>query len=168
MTDKVQKIKEWISKEQDGLMDAQGNFEYPEHEGAYHILCNLDAYIDSLQEEPVSEDLERAANEWNAKASFNPFYMILDDNGNPYEVKQDYTTHAESFKAGAKWQKEQLMKDAMDGWIFRDIKEGKLRISDNKECWNGIRISEKSIEKSYLFCTTDDAIKVKLVIIKED
>lgn len=58
MTDKVQKIKEWINKEQDGLMDAQGNFEYPEHEGAYHILCNLDAYIDSLQEESVSEDLE--------------------------------------------------------------------------------------------------------------
>ena len=54
MTDKVQKIKDWISKEQDGLMDAQGNFEYPEHEGAYHILCNLDTYIDSLQEEPVS------------------------------------------------------------------------------------------------------------------
>ena len=52
MTDKVQKIKEWISKTQDGLMDAQGNFEYPEHEGAYHILCNLDTYIDSLQEEP--------------------------------------------------------------------------------------------------------------------
>lgn len=52
MTDKVQKIKDWISKTQDGLMDAQGNFEYPEHEGAYHILCNLNAYIDSLQEEP--------------------------------------------------------------------------------------------------------------------
>lgn len=52
MTDKVQKIKEWISKTQDGLMDAQGNFEYPEHEGAYNILCNLDAYIDSMQEEP--------------------------------------------------------------------------------------------------------------------
>lgn len=51
-TDKVHKIKEWISKTQDGLMDANGNFEYPEHEGAYHILCNLDAYIDSLQEEP--------------------------------------------------------------------------------------------------------------------
>ena len=55
MTDKVQKIKDWIIKEQDGLMDAQGNFEYPEHEGAYHILCRLDTYIDSLQEEPVSE-----------------------------------------------------------------------------------------------------------------
>lgn len=55
MTDKVQKIKEWISKEKDGLMDANGNFEYPEHEGAYHILCNLDAYIDSTQKEPVSK-----------------------------------------------------------------------------------------------------------------
>ena len=52
MTDKVQKIKDWISKTQDGLMDANGNFEYPEHEGAYHILCNLDTYIDSMQEEP--------------------------------------------------------------------------------------------------------------------
>jgi hypothetical protein len=57
MTDKVQKIKDWISKEQDGLMDAQGNFEYPEHEGAYHILCNLDTYIDSLQEEPTIPDI---------------------------------------------------------------------------------------------------------------
>ena len=57
MTDKVQKIKDWIRKEKDGLMDAQGNFEYQEHEGAYHILCNLESYIDSLQEEPVSEFL---------------------------------------------------------------------------------------------------------------
>ena len=40
-------------------MDAQGNFEYPEHEGAYHILCNLDTYIDSLQKEPVSIDFEQ-------------------------------------------------------------------------------------------------------------
>ncbi len=60
---KLQEIKDWISKEQDGLMDAQGNFEFPEHEGAYHILCNLDAYIDSLQEEPVSEDLGEYINE---------------------------------------------------------------------------------------------------------
>ena len=51
MTDKVQKIKEWISKTQDGLMDANGNFEHPEHEGAYNILCNLDTYIDSMQKE---------------------------------------------------------------------------------------------------------------------
>jgi len=71
MTDKVQKIKEWISKEQDGLMDAQGNFEYPEHEGAYHILCNLDTYIDSMQEVPVNRkpaDVESAMQEVEEKS----------------------------------------------------------------------------------------------------
>ncbi len=77
-------------------------------------------------------------------------------------------TFDDAIKYGMKKMKEQMMKDAVDGWVFRDIKGGKLRISDNKECWNGIRIPEKSIEKSYLFCTTDDAIKVKLVIVNED
>lgn len=65
-----------------------------------------EGYWERLGEEPVSDDLEKAANEWDAKASFTPFYMALDGNGNPYEIRQDYTTHAESFKAGAKWQKE--------------------------------------------------------------
>lgn len=58
------------------------------------------------KEDSVSEELEEAANKWDTEASFNPFYMVLDNNGNPNEVRQDYTTHAESFKAGAKWQKE--------------------------------------------------------------
>lgn len=58
MIDKVQRIKEWISKTQDGLMDDNGNFENTSDEGAFHVLSNLDYYIDSLQEEPVSEDLE--------------------------------------------------------------------------------------------------------------
>ena len=65
-----------------------------------------------IDKQPISEDLEIAANEWDAKASFTPFYMALDNNGNPYEIKQDYTTHAESFKAGAKWQKENLWNPA--------------------------------------------------------
>ena len=62
MTDKVQKIKEWISKEQDGLMDAQGNFEYPEHEGAYHTLCSLENFINSLEVKEV--DLEEEYHEF--------------------------------------------------------------------------------------------------------
>lgn len=95
MADKVQKIKEWISKEQNGLMDAQGNFEYPEHEGAYNILCNLDAYIDSLQEEPVSEDLEEASRNY------------ADDEEYGDDV---YFAIKASFKAGAKWQEKQDQK----------------------------------------------------------
>ena len=91
MTDKVQKIREWISKEQDGLMDAQGNFEYPEHEGAYYILCNLDAYIDYLQEKPVSEDLEQAAFDYAEACKYDGGEKLL---------------CVEHFKAGAQWQKE--------------------------------------------------------------
>ena len=99
MTDKVQKIKDWISKEQDGLMDAQGNFEYPEHEGAYHILCNLDAYIDSLQEEPVSEDLEEAAKRYATEGDEISGLYIID-------------VEVDAFKAGAEWKKNHLWKDA--------------------------------------------------------
>ena len=99
MTDKVQKIKDWISKEQDGLMDANGNFEYLEHEGAYHILCNLDAYIDSMQEEPVSDDLEEAAIEYCGG-----------NKGSDARVRT-------GFIMGAQWQKEQIMKDAIDTTI---------------------------------------------------
>ena len=71
MIDKVQKIKEWISKTQDGLMDANGNFENPSNEGAFHILSNLDYYIDSLQEEPVKRthaDIEAAMQEVEEKS----------------------------------------------------------------------------------------------------
>lgn len=62
--------------------------------------------------EMVSKDLEEAATKWNETASFQPFYMQLDCNGNPCEVKQDIITHKESFKAGAEWQK-QHMKEAL-------------------------------------------------------
>ena len=71
MTDKIQKIKDWISKTQDGLMDANGNFENPSNEGAFHILSNLDYYIDSLQEEPVKRtpaDIEAAMQEVEEKS----------------------------------------------------------------------------------------------------
>ena len=58
MTDKVQKIKDWISCQQDSLIDANGNFQHSEDEAVYYTLGNLDAYIDFLQEKSVSEDLE--------------------------------------------------------------------------------------------------------------
>ena len=106
MTDKVQKIKDWISKEQDGLIDTQGNFEYPEHEGAYNILCNLDTYIDSLQEEPVSEDLEEEIGNYIKMNGYDGLDSIE-------EVKYI----ANHF---AKWQKENLWKPA-DGEDLPEI-----------------------------------------------
>lgn len=135
MMDKVQKIKEWISKEQDGLMNAQGNFEYPEHEGAYHILCNLDAYIDSLQEEPVSEELKEAA-----LLHLSKYYdtsIIWDE---------DKKCVVRDFKAGAEWQKEQMMAKAIDAKLL----EGHL-------------IRQKGV--THPLHVGD---KVKVIVIKED
>ena len=60
--DKISFIREKISELQNGLMDAQGNFGFPEHEGAYHVLCELESYIDTLGDDPVSEiDFEKDA-----------------------------------------------------------------------------------------------------------
>ena len=52
-----------------------------------------------LEVEPVSEDLEQAAEDYSGK-------------------KQDKLNNA--FKAGAEWQKEQMMKDAVQGWVFKN------------------------------------------------
>ena len=109
------------------------------------------------KEESVSEDLEKAANEWNAKASFTPFYMALDDNGNPNGVRRDYTTHAESFKAGAEWQKAHNWKPA-DGDDLPEIDREVIALLDNgkvvfahrpPEYWDGKDIVTGKVTRNY-------------------
>ena len=51
---------------------------------------------------PSEKEIEKAAQEWDSKANFNPFYMTM-ENGKPTGVKQSITTHKESFKAGVNW-----------------------------------------------------------------
>lgn len=53
MTDK-EKIRAEIERLQDGLMDAQGRFRTNAAESAYHILCHLENFINSMQVEPTS------------------------------------------------------------------------------------------------------------------
>ena len=142
MTDKVQKIKEWIGKEQDGLMDAQGNFEYPEHEGAYNILCNLDAYIDSLQEEPVSEDLKEFEVEYIEREKDNIVCV--------------YDRHA-GLVDGAKWQKQQMMKDAIEAEIINWA-----------SVFTSIKVIEPERAEAMIKEKFDIGDKVKLIIVKED
>jgi hypothetical protein len=133
MTDKVRKIKEWISKTQDGLMDANGNFEYPEHEGAYHILCNLDAYIDSLQEEPVSEEWIDAAKQYVKEHVIGidkVTFSIATDmfiSGAKWQKQQDQSTielaEDHAMLAGMEKMKEQMMAKAIDGTARPDDNE---------------------------------------------
>ena len=152
---KLQKIKDWISKEQDGLMDAQGNFEFPEHEWAYHILCNLDAYIDSLQEEPVrrtTTDIEAAMQEVEEKSrAFTEAHQgedadtilaqMRDEEPVSESLEKAATKYAQdkympvqtsqAFKAGAKWHKGKTLSDVKKAVTGKAIQFS----MDNVEAW---------------------------------
>ena len=76
--------------------------------GKNNVIAWLKSIRDKAQPQPQpkqewsEEKIEKAAQEWDSKANFNPFYMIMDGN-KPTDVKQDITTHKESFKAGVNW-----------------------------------------------------------------
>ena len=101
MTDKVQKIREEIERLQGLTMDENKNFYSEAAEGEYNALCNIEHFIDCLQEEPVSKDLEKAAVE--------AFKHIIDSNKNSF---------LEIFKAGAEWKKEEMMEKTIDATCF--------------------------------------------------
>ena len=87
----IQQLRVQIEALQSATMDENKNFRSAYDEGKFDALSVVDALLDSLQEEPVSEELEKAAVE--------AFMQIVDsDNNNFLEI----------FKAGAKWQKQQM------------------------------------------------------------
>ena len=104
--DKIKKIKEWISKKQDGLMDTNGNFKTAADEASYNTLCNLDAYIDILQKEPVSEDLEEAASRYAKEEYSRKSPATLPD-----RCRGCYAPLMYAFKAGAEWQITKLVEE---------------------------------------------------------
>ena len=58
MTDK-EKIRKEVERLQDLTMDENNNFYSEAAEGEYNALCNIEHFIDSLQDEPVSIDFEQ-------------------------------------------------------------------------------------------------------------
>ena len=58
---KVEKIKADIDRLQETTMDENRNFLSSYHEGIFDGLSMIENFIDSLEEEPVSNDLEEAA-----------------------------------------------------------------------------------------------------------
>lgn len=98
---KVEKIKADIDRLQETTMDENRNFLSSYHEGIFDGLSMIENFIDSLEEEPVSNDLEEAAVE--------AFKHIVDSDKNNF---------LEIFKAGAEWQKEKMMEDTVDGEIY--------------------------------------------------
>lgn len=90
----------------------------------------------TLQEQPVCEDVEEAAKAYA-------------DDINSNECLYTYTDFTDAFKAGAKWQKEQMLKEAVEGEIINAGYPTK-------------------IELNTFYSKFEHGQKVKLIIIKED
>lgn len=101
-------------------------------------------YIDSLQEEPVSEELEFASEKYACRFTSS---------------KYGHDKIKATFKAGAKWQKEQMMKDA----IGREVAEGSM--CPAIETLPVLTHTDMILLPKDKFKSGD---KVKIIIIKEE
>lgn len=109
--DKIQLIKQEIERLFDG---------YPMSRG---MLKHLTIFIDSLPEEPVSEDLRTAAIENLESVQGKSF--------NSTSEEQCFRVYA--FEAGAKWKKQQMIEKAVE-WIQNNIAKDFCFDEDLRAC----------------------------------
>lgn len=128
---------------------------------AQAILNRLSDVIDSLQEEPVSEDLKKFAEEWD-ESPFRSDAVIAGAKWQKRKDKDEILTlkdQIESCHAAMKCkdelleiklleQKQQMMKDAVDAFIYK----------------GGIRLKEWPLPEKY----GKHLAPIKLIIIKEE
>lgn len=149
MNKQVEKIKKELERRI--REDYNGN-EYQD-EIAQGVCASMLYYINYLEEEPVSEDLEEAAKEYADKR-----LSII----NPEISKSSYSRHTKmalplfdgcelesAFEEGANWQKEHMLKDAFDAEVGY---------------WNirGLSLNVR------LKGDIEDGDRVKLIMIKEE
>ena len=79
------------------------------------VYTELIDFINSLPEEPLSEDLEEANKQYRKEVH----NQLANTQGMCWEFDWDDVEMAidDAFKAGAQWQKEQIMKEAIDAKI---------------------------------------------------
>lgn len=123
---------------------AQGAFSEGYLIGQESVLEHFEKFIDSLQEEPVSEDLEEAAKRYGTEG---------DEISGLYIIEEE----VEAFKAGAKWQKIHLWKPA-DGDDLPEIDREVIALLDNgkvvfayrpPEYWDGKDIVTGKVTRNY-------------------
>jgi hypothetical protein len=99
------------------------------------VICDtLLAFIDSMQEETVSDDLKKFAEEWD-----------------------ESLYRSDAVIAGAKWHKQQMMKDAIEAEIINWA-----------SMFTSIKVIEPERAEAMIKEKFDIGDKVKLVIVKED
>ena len=167
MTDKVQKIREVIEKRYECWREKESKSHSIESEIRMSECKHLLLMLDSLQKEPVSEELEEAARSYSDNLD-----NICGSIGE--QVRN-------SFKAGAKWQekqdqstielaedhamlscmekmKEEMFAKAIDGVIAIDY------YGDDDKTYGFIAHNSFCLEDMDL----KDMDKVKIILIKED
>ena len=97
MTDEVELIHRRIEEIKANTKDKQ--FASPYNTGRVDLCNELLSLIDSMQEEPISEDLENAGKMMEL-TRFDGYAML------------------DAIEFGAKWQKDHLMKDAVNARCF--------------------------------------------------
>ena len=134
MTDK-EKLEMLIEAIDYSFLNTQGEYD---KELTYPVIDKVKFIKKSMQEEFVSEELDKAAESW-----------IYDDNNTHGADYIGVTVAEEAFKAGAKWQRQQMMKDAITGQL------------ENGEDYLRIKCLHTSCRPQ------DDGKLVRLIIIKE-
>ena len=139
MTDKVQKIREEIEKLKSRLIRGACASQI-----AMETYCKEEAYnevlaiLDSMKEEPVSDDLEDYALQY--AGHYAPYDSCMQ------EVK-------DAVKAGSNWKEQQMIANAIDAEVLENY-DGKV-----------IKYDDTILDKKLSGCKVFD--KVKVIVIKE-
>lgn len=143
MTDKVQKIREELVRLKEETSIGLSEHENGVEQGRMEIINAISSLLDSMQEEPVSEELEAAARHYlYSNILYDDVYV-----GNPTDKDC-----IEMFKAGAQWKEQKLMAKAVDVTIaipYPNGDGGYTQLVDSKE---GLPFGEN----------------LKVLVIKED
>ena len=126
--------------------------------GQESLLEHFEKFVNSMQEEPVSEDMWEESKQYALRQVFASTDAVMTEQAylslklfSGFEI-------AVAHKDGANWQKKQMMKNAKDGVITFDY------YGDNDKIYGCIAHDSFSLEELGL----KDGDKVKMIIIKED
>ena len=156
--DKVQKIREEVEKRYEYWKEKESNSHSIESEIRMSECQHLLLILDSLQEEPVSEELEEAAKRYATEGDEISGLYIIDEEveafkaGAKWQKEKEYTCYEEAFEDGAKWKNEQMMAKAVEMVVGYWMPNGlMLTVDETENCYN-----------------IDEGDKVKVIVIKED
>lgn len=171
MTDK-ELIKQEIESYKESMKGLEPHSDF--RRGQLTAYNQIMQFINSLPEEPASEDLEEAADEYAENHGFRVPY----DGSNKFYDDVDVKASKEGFIAGAAWQKqkdqetielaedhamlagmnkmkEEMMKDAVEAEVFIDY---------NINFGYGSLTANIDLDEQHL----KEGDKVKIIIVKED